>query len=111
LSSPHRPKLEVVDGGADEAATGPASGSRERPILPMVIGALLLAALLGLALQTQRVDELETRVQGLRIELLAAQGALDAHRTHLDAVRGSVSDLQAQIGALDELVTRDPAQP
>ena len=105
MASPPRPKLEVVGG---DAAAAP---SAERPLLPAVIGFLLLAALLGLALQTQRVTELEARVQGLQVDLTVANGALEAHRSHLDAVRGSVADLRAQVGALDELLARDPAAP
>ena len=106
---PPRPKLEVVDGGGDAAATP--GRDAERPLLPVVIGFLLLAALLGLALQTQRVTDLEARVRGLQVDLTVANGALEAHRSHLDAVRGSVADLRAQVGALDELVARDPVAP
>ena len=58
----------------------------------------------------------------VRAEVLAAVGRTEASRTlarqalaayegHLGEVRSAVSDLQSRLGALDELVQRDPIAP
>ena len=81
--------------GADEAA--PELG----PLLQTL-------AAVGLAIQTWRVGELSEEVEGLTVELQAAQTALDAYRGQLGEIRSSVEDLQGRMAALDELVNRDP---
>ena len=107
MSDP-RPRLAVVEGGAAEP-------SREAPprtptrrsravIVAWVLAVLLGIALGGVAQQGRRADALAQRLAGLEVALEAAEGAVQAHRNHLEAVRGSVADLQS-------LLAEEPAAP
>jgi hypothetical protein len=73
-----------------------------------VVVLLAVLAAVGLVIQTWRVGELSGQVQGLTVELQAAQTALEAYRGQLGEVRASVADLRGRMTALDELVNRDP---
>jgi hypothetical protein len=66
--------------------------------------ALLVLALAGLGLESRRAVRLEARVEGLSAQLAVTEAALEAHRSHLDEVRGSVA-------ALQELLSRGPVSP
>ena len=100
-----RPRLEVVEGGASAESAAPAAQPppvRRRAVtLAWVLAALLVLAVAGMVRQGQRAGALESRVTGLEADLQTAQGALNAHREHLGAVRASVAELQA-------LVEREP---
>jgi len=97
-----RPKLEVVPGGGGSAEPAPAStapwGGRR---LIWLLGILLALAVIGLGIESRRAADLSGRVERLSAELAVTQAALRAHRSHLDAVRASVAELQV-------LVERDP---
>jgi len=101
-----RPKLEVVEGGASvpgEPAPQAEGGGRSRAVVvAWALAGLLALAVLGFAQQGRRAERLTARVAALQSELAASQAALEAHRSHLDDVRGAVAELQ-------ELVARDPA--
>jgi len=105
-----RPRLEVVEGGAGAAGAAPpgaaqqaSGGNRSRAVVvAWALAGLLALAVLGFAQQGRRAERLTARVGVLEAELAASEAALEAHRRHLDDVRGAVSELQ-------ELVGRDPA--
>ncbi|MDJ0853063.1 MAG: hypothetical protein QNK04_32230 [Myxococcota bacterium] len=104
-----RNHLEVVQGGASSAEeSAPVPPGSHGTRWAVVLGILLLMALLGLGIQSQRVARLAGEVEGLRAELagvetelVEAQGQVEAHRQHLDEVRGAVDRLQ-------QLVSRPP---
>ncbi len=107
-----RPRLEVVPGGATPAEEStPVPPGSHGTRWAVTLGILLLVALLGLGLQSQRatrlageVESLQAELAGAETELLEARGQLEAHRQHLDEVRGAVDRLQ-------ELVRRSPVPP
>ena len=92
------------------AASAPAAAGVSRRIVGVVV---LVAVLLGVALavQSQRVGELGAQVDGLTIELQAAQAALAAHERRMVRVRASVDDLQARMADLGDLVNAPSAAP
>ena len=102
-----RPRLEVVDGGGgtaprpQPAAPAPPRRRSRAVLVAWALAGLLAVALVGIAQQGRRAEALAGRVTALEGELETAQAALSAHRAHMDAVRVSVSDLQA-------LVEREP---
>ncbi len=100
--------VELEPGAAPAAAA--ASPPRERPGFRAgwALGALLAVAVLVLALQTGRVRALAREVAKMRTHLATANAELSAYRRHLGDVRERVADLQTQMSALDELVSRDP---
>ncbi len=112
-----RPKLEVVRGGEDSGSPPPRSEtaepsgtSRRSRLAGWALFGLLVVALVGLVLESRRATGLATRVGSLEnvigeleAELTAAEGAISAHRAHLDDLRSFVSELS-------ELVARDPEQ-
>lgn len=102
-----RPRLEVVEGGAGSGESAPAAPLPRRRsravVVAWALAGLLALALLAFAQQGRRAEHLEARVTGLTAELAASEAALAAQRSHLDEVRGAVSQLQ-------ELVERDPAR-
>jgi prophage DNA circulation protein len=109
------PRLVAVPGepetpGSDVPADAPAARGVSRRSVGVVV---VIAALLGVALavQSRRVGELGTQVEGLTIELQAAQAALAAHERRMVRVRASVDDLQARIANLSDLVDAPPEAP
>lgn len=97
---PARPEAEPAPAG------GPGPGLSGRGL--RLVAVLAVLAGVGLVIQTCRVGELSGQVQGLTVELQAAQSALEAYRGQLGEVRASVADLRGRMTALDELVNRDP---
>ena len=112
-----RPKLEVVPGGAGAASlpdrSEPAAAGetpRRSRLAGWALLVLLLVALAALVLENRRATGLATQVHSLEnvigeleSELSAAEGAIAAHRSHLD-------DLRSFVAELSELVARDPEQ-
>jgi hypothetical protein len=103
-----RPKLEVVSGGSGAEAPAAAPAPERRGRRGRLWALLVVLALLAALLQTWRavqlgaeVSELRGQVGELVSELAEAEAALSAHRRHLDEVRSAV-------GALSELVSREP---
>ena len=96
--------------GSDAPTAAPAARGVSRRRVEVVV---LIAALLGVALavQTRRVGELGAQVEGLTIELQAAQAELAAHERRMVRVRTSVDDLQARIANLSDLVGAPPEAP
>ncbi len=101
-----RPRLEVVPGGGSSS-----EDSTQVPPGPhgvrwaLALGVLLLIALVGIGVQTQRAarfedeaESLRTRLAGAESELLEVRGQLDAHRRHLDQVSVAVDVLQELLG-------------
>lgn len=113
--SSERPKLEVVPGDSTEEAgrenapaARPPDEPRQRRWPTWLLLALLGAAVLGLAFENRRANDLGGRVESLEAvvgelegELEASEAAVSAHQAHLDDVRSFVSELSA-------LVERDP---
>jgi uncharacterized coiled-coil protein SlyX len=104
------PEPEPPGSDASAAASAPAAAGVSRRIVGVVV---LVAVLLGVALavQSQRVGELGAQVDGLTIELQAAQAALAAHERRMVRVRASVDDLQARMVDLGNLVNAPSAAP
>ena len=102
------PELEAP--GSDAPSAAPATRGVSRRSVGVVV---LIAALLGVALavQSRRVGELGTQVEGLTIELQAARAALAAHETRMVRVRASVDDLQARIANLSDLLDAPSEAP
>ncbi len=109
-----RPRLVAVPGSPEPAAPeAPAPGVGGAGRAPWVLSALLALALLisfvALVRQVQQTRGLEARVEDLSAALGGAEAEIEARRLHLDAVRGEVTRVGEALGALAELVTRDPA--
>ena len=109
VATPPEPEPLGSDASA-ASASAPAAAGVSRRIVGVVV---LVAVLLGVALavQSQRVGELGAQVDGLTIELQAAQAALAAHERRMVRVRASVDDLQARMADLGDLVNAPSAAP
>ncbi len=102
-----RPRLVAVEPVSDSPE--PAADSRKNvPMAFWILAVLVFVCAIAAAYQTQQVAELNEEVTALTGELATAHGQIDAYEGRLVEIRGAVSDLQSQLGALDELVQRDP---
>lgn len=72
---------------------------------------LLLLAFYGLSAQTRRVEALSGQVEGLELQLSAANAQLRSYDMQLELVRESVVDVLQQMSVLHELVNTDPMAP
>jgi uncharacterized protein HemX len=126
-----KPKLKAVDpkpeaGAAPEAPaappapeTAPAAEEREKRgsrVLPWLLAALLVVALVWAGLQSQQLQVAEQRslalseqVQGLEVQLSAATLQIQSFEMREELVRSVTADLAEQVGRLQELVS--PAPP
>ena len=111
------PSLKLVPQTQVGDTPGPArpEGERRDSRRVLFLALLLIAAALGLGIQTSRVDNLEARVDQLgaelsasRAELATARAQTQAYHRQLDQIRSSVSELSARVLSLDALVQRDP---
>ncbi len=108
-----QPRLIAVDEDAPHEESAPplrsSSARRDwRGWGVWILAAALAVALLLLASQTRRAGQLEAQVGSLRGELRSTRQLVDAHQRHLEAVRGHVDELSANMSALQELVGEDP---
>jgi len=104
VSNP-RPRLVAVEPAPESARLTP----RTNPSAAFwILAVLVFVCAIAAAHQTQRVADLNGEVAALTGELAAAHGQLAAYEGRLVEIRGAVTDLQNQLGALDELVRRDP---
>jgi len=77
-----------------------------------LLAVLLLIAVVGVAFQTNRVDELSGQVEGLQTELSTTRAALNGYESRFTEIRASVLDLRSQLGELETLVEgRPPPTP
>ena len=117
-----KPRLVAVptDGAAPQAAaTAAQSGPDEtrgvsRGLFWLIAG-LLLLTVVGLAFQGRQVAErnaqiaaLSGQVEGLQVELSAANTRISTYEMQLGRVRESVGDLLERTALLHELVQTDP---
>ncbi len=107
-----KPKLVMVSSGPDH---DPASDAQplwrrigDSPLVYWLIAVVLVIAIAGVGIQSRRVAELTGQVENLEVELTSARAALTAYQARADEIRSSVGDLQFQLDALEELVSRDP---
>jgi hypothetical protein len=118
-----KPKLVAVgpDGNAPNSGNSAPSDAVEeersgisRGLFWLVV-ALLVVAGLALAVQGQRVAEknaeiaaLSSQVEGLQVDLSAANARLQTFQSQLVRIRAGVSELLEKTAALHELVSNDP---
>ncbi len=105
-----KPKLVAV-GSAQEKSASDQPPQRRRRWTDLGVGFWLLAVILVsavviIAVQTRRLDQLSVQVGTLETELSAAHGALRGYESRFGEIRESVGDLRAQLGELDDLVNR-----
>jgi hypothetical protein len=122
-----KPVLVAVDTEAKQPAVGSATPSaaaapaERRGVsrgLFWVVALLLVLAVAGLAVQTQRVEALGTRVEGLalqveglRTDLTLANSQIQTYAMTMSLVRGTVSDIFEKTALLSELVGGDTRPP
>ena len=86
------------------------SGEERRSGLPFWLFVLALVIFSGVVFwQIRRAGELEAQVVQLEEQLAETEALLEAHRSHLVEIRGGVHALSDRLGALQELVDREPA--
>ena len=108
-----KPKLVAV-GSAQEKSTSDRPPQRRRRWTDIGLGFWLLAVILVvavviIAVQTRRLDQLSIQVETLETELSAAHGALRGYESRFGEIRESVGGLRTQLGELEELVEQPPA--
>jgi len=91
---------------AAEPAESPRSGAFFWFLVVVALGSLI-----AFAYQSQRVLALESTNAVLAGELYSTRTALDAYTERFSAVRETVAGLNAQLDALNALVSEDPASP
>ncbi len=109
--SPSKPNLVAVEAPrkapADQRPLQPRPPRPNRRIqLALVVS--LVAAVVAVVWQTQRVDALFGQVERLEVELGAAQQALSVYENRFGEIRASVGDLRDQLGELEALVESPP---
>jgi uncharacterized coiled-coil protein SlyX len=99
-----RPVAETREVPSEDEVSGePAKG------VPYGLVALVCLLLGGVILwQYQQASALESKVAGLEQALRKQNALLNAHRVHLDGIRGGVSDLVERLSGLQGLVESDP---
>ncbi len=102
-----------VDAHSDSdvpAQTAPfASEASERrgvPIWLALVGLVIAALIVGYQMRLN--GQLEAEVIGLEAALGRTEAVLDAHMTHLGAIRGGVQDISARLQSLQSLVETEP---
>jgi hypothetical protein len=121
-----KPLLVAVEGEAKQPVVGsatPAEAAQPEKrgvsrVLFGIVALLLLLAVVGVAVQTQRVQALESRVQtldlqveGLRTELVIANTQIQTYAMTMSLVRDTVSDIFEKTALLSELVRSDAGPP
>ena len=114
----NKPKLTAVP-----PEPGPAQASeKERrgvsPALFWIVGALLVLSLGGFSVQLQRAGALEERVagltgqvEGLQVQLAAANTRIQTYDLHRSLVADTVDRVNQELSLLTELVNSDPLEP
>jgi hypothetical protein len=123
-----KPALVAVDAGAKPSGVAGAASATTAPVerrgvsrgLFWTVVGLLVLALVGLAVQTQRARALDARVQGLslqaeglRTQLAVANSQIQTYAMTMSLVRGTVADIFEKTALLSELVGSEavPAPP
>ena len=109
------PHLRAVDEEQAQEAGVERYSRADRRRLWLLAAAFFITAVL-LVLQVQKSGELSAQVENLgsklsatRGELAGANATITRYELRMDEVRGSVGALLSRVGALQELVDRDPA--
>jgi cell division protein FtsB len=107
-----KPKLVAV-GSAQEKSTSDRPQRRRRwtdiGLGFWLLAVILVVAVVIIAVQTRRLDQLSIQVETLETELSAAHGALRGYESRFGEIRESVGGLRTQLGELEELVEQPPA--
>ena len=108
-----KPKLVAVGSAQDESASERAPQQRRRwtdfGVGFWLLAVILLVAVVIIAVQTRRLDQLSVQVETLETELSAAHGALWGYESRFGEIRESVGGLRTQLGELEGLVEQAPA--
>ena len=108
-----KPKLVAVGSAREESASDrPPQQHRRWTDLGVgfwLLAVILVSAVVIIAVQTRRLDQLWVQVETLETELSAAHGALRGYESRFGEIRESVGDLRAQLGELEGLVEQPPA--
>jgi len=112
-----KPKLVAVGsalGSAREKSASDRPPQQRRRWTDLGLGfwlvvVILVSAVVIIAVQTRRLDQLSVQVGTLEAELSAAHGALRGYESRFGEIRESVGGLRAQLGELEGLVEQPPA--
>jgi hypothetical protein len=109
--TPIHPRLvsakDAASEGAEPAQTESAAPARRSPVFWLLV-LLAATASIAFAIQTERVRVLQASNAGLQGEIFSTRTALAAYTDRFAVVRDTVAGLQAQLDALNSLVSDDP---